>query len=215
MKKVICLLAVVSSVTVAFVSAQENAEPVKTKDADIVTFENEIPIDAVVVSVSPEGKLAGKVFQNIGQNEQGVTARVTISKLNGETVAISSTTDTGDFEFESVEPGHYTIIGVGPGYYGDEVINVKPHNAAYTSMIPVQVAPVTDAGAVYATYQDTPISTFSTAPGFNGSFHQSTPGGGRGLFRGRGRFGLRSLLPLVGLVGLTGISNDDDTSPTL
>ena len=232
MKTAISLLTVLSLVTVAFVSAQESVVTTQNNNPGVATFVSDIPSDAVVVSVSPEGNLTGKVFQNINEQQQAVTAKVTISTLNGETVASSATSEEGTFEFPSIEPGYYTIIGVGAGFYGDEVVNVKPHGEAYTSFVPVQLSAGMDAGAVYASHQAAPIATFSgscgggcgggcsggcgggscgggcSGGGFGGG---GFGGGGRGLFAGRG---LRGLLPFVGLAGLAGInSNDDDASP--
>lgn len=241
MKTVFSLLTVFSIGLVAVVAAQQDEEfktPADTAPA-VENSTTETADNAIRVSLTKDGVLTGMVFKRVDDRQQPVTAKVTIAKLDGETLSSEVTEEDGSFQFESIEPGYYTIVGVGPGYYGDQTVDVTSYGEAYTAQVPVEVGSGFDAGVVYAGYQDAPLATFSgggcstcnSAPVFNsgggcgvgscGSCGGGCGGGGGGFGGGRllgGRAGgLRSLLPLVGLVGLVGLDNDDDDdiSPAL
>ena len=181
--------------------------------------------------------LKGKVYKHEDDAQHPVTAKVTISNLNGETLSWGFAASDGTFEFNAIEPGYYTIVGIDEGYYGMQTVNVKSHGEEFTSTVPVQVEQGAQAEDVYAALQDAPLATLSTTPvgsqgqemqarvpfvesypssGFSSGGGYSSSGfssGGGG--RIRGRRGLRRLWPLVGLVGLTAIDGDDDASPDM
>ena len=242
MKTVFSLLTVFSLGLVAIVAAQQDEEfktPADTAPA-VEDSKSETSDNAIRVSLTKDGVLTGMVFKRVDDRQQPVTAKVTLANLDGETLSTDMTEKDGSFKFDSIEPGYYTIVGVGPGYYGDQTIDVTSYGEAYTAQVPVEVAPGFDAGVAYAGYQDAPLATFSCGCA-TGNCGGGTPvfsgggcgvgscgscgggcggggfGGGGGRLLGGGRGGLRSLLPLVGLAGLAGLSNDDDDdiSPTL
>ena len=143
--------------------------------------------------------------------------------MNGETLSSDYTDEAGEFKFEEIKPGFYTIVSVAPGFYADQTVDVTSYGESYTAQIPMEVAPGGfDAGAVYTGYQDAPIGNFSAgAPVVGGSCGIGSCGscGGGGGCGGSGGGRLRALLPLVGLVGLVGLAgdddDDDDASPAL
>ena len=244
MKTVFSLLAVLSLSIVAFAAQQDEEFVTTAETAPAVNTEATPAVEnAVRVSLSEDGELSGMVFKTVDDRQEPVTAKVTISKLNGETISSDMTGDDGTFKFDSIEPGYYTIITVGQGHFGDQTVDVTSYNEAYTAQVPVEVGGFSggfapsggfDSGVVYSDFQSAPISTFSggCATGTCGSSSFSSgglgtcgscggcSGGGGGLFRGGfsgGGGGLRSLIPFVGLAGLAGLGgdDDDDASPAL
>ena len=218
MKSIISLMTVFSLSLVAFAAQDEDFEiSADIAPPEVATSDQIDAADAIRVSLSEDGVLTGLVFKQVDDRQQPVTAKVTISKLNGETISSELTEKDGSFAFESIEPGYYTIVGVGQGYYGDQTIDVTSYGEAYTAQVPVEVAPGGfDAGVVYSGYQDAPLNTFSSAPVYSsggGCGVGSCGSCGGGCGSAGGRRGLRALLPLVGLVGLVGLADDDDTSP--
>ena len=228
MKTTLTYFAILSLGLVAFLSAQDTEVSILSEN-DHYDIDAPIPENSLDVSLNENGKLVGNVFQG-EQAKTPVTARVTISTLKGEVLAAGNTTEDGDFEFDAIEPGYYSIVGIAPGFYGDQVINVQPHNDGFLRSVPIQMDSGVDMGVFYHTNHNLPLSTFSTdGYSFSGTPVYSSGGfssggfssGGRGrLFRGRGRGrllggGLQSLLPFVGLVGLAGLDDDDDASPTM
>ena len=235
MKSMITFFPVILLVAVGIVAAQQNL-PVNETESQPVAELNEPapPVDAIPVSLSQNGELSGTVYRHENGNQKAVVAKVTISKLNGDSIAAGMTREDGKFTFDSIEPGFYTVIGIGSGYYGDQVIDVRSHDEVYTTTVAVQVADGFDTNGVYTSLGQAPLSNFSSSPiqsdgqffqqlgppqgsqVFYGGTTQVSSGGtgslGRRRFRGRG---IRRLLPLIGLVGLTAINNDDDASPTM
>lgn len=213
MKITFSLLTVLSLGLVALVAAEQNEIVATSADraAQATEATLETPDETLRVSLSEDGVLSGTVFQNVDDRQQPVAAKVTISKLNGDAIQSETANEDGTFEFEAIEPGYYTIVGVGPGYFGDQIIDVAPHGDAYAATVPVEVSQAVDPGAVFAEYQDVPVQTFATdSCGWNCS---GCAGGGVSSGRGGGK--LRRLLPLAGLVGLVGLSDDDDASPDM
>ena len=235
MKTTLSLLSILSLGLVAFVTAQQDTDITASNEISGVNNEISIPADAIAVSLDQDGILIGNVFQNVEDDRTPVNAKVTISTLKGEVLATSITGENGEFQFGEVEPGYYTVIGVGAGSFGDQVVNVVPHGEAYTTAVPVQVNAGVNAGVVYAGFQDAPLATFAQAPvaahgfaaqgcsscqqqsscsscsscsgGCSGGGRGGLFGGRRGLFGGRGLgFGGGGLRSLLPFVGLAGLA---------
>jgi hypothetical protein len=187
--------------------------------------------DVVEVTLSEDGKLEGHVFTMIEDEEAPIAGKVTLT-AEGKTVTSKETDPTGNFSFEDVKPGLYTMVGVAGEYVGDKVIEVKPFEeeelAGEYTAIPLKVAPAFEPAALEP-FAAMPLQTLSSAPVLGNSYFGgmstgcsacNTCGGGGfgGGFGSGGGFGaglnLRRLALIggtVGLaVGLSGPSSPDE-----
>ena len=166
------------------------------------------PSDAFKVSLTEDGQLSGHVFAMMDDEEAPIAGKVALT-ADGKTISAIETDATGNFSFEDVKPGLYTMIGVAGEYVGDKVIEVTPFSTdgEYTA-IPLAVAPKMNAGGVFNSYSAMPMQTFSSAPvgtqyygGYTAGGCSSGCGGGGGrLFSGGGNF--RRLAIIGGAVGI-------------
>lgn len=190
--------------------------------------------ESIKVSISEDGKIQGQVFTMLDNEKAPLIGKVSLTDVEGESVATSDTDEDGNFAFQDVEPGTYKAIGVAGDYVGDTEIEVTESKGEYTS-IPLAVAPAATAQLI-DTYSSLPAASFSQSPavGYAGGYsvggcstcsgggshsygRVSSCGGGcgscgscggGGLFRGGGGLNFRRLALIGGIVGIAvGVSS--------
>ena len=181
--------------------------------------------ETIKISIA-DGKIHGKVFAELQDQEAPVAGKVTLTDIDGNTVTTLRTDEDGNFYIADIKPGKYRAIGVAGDYVGDAEIEVTFESAdeedGVYAAIPLAVAPSTGT-AIFNMYSNLSASAFSQCSGgcapaatrgcgsCGGSFGGRSFGGfGNGSFGGYGGqfaggglrgFGSQFGLARLGLIG--------------
>lgn len=172
------------------------------------------------VTLQEDGSLAGKAF--VAETaEKAADAKITLSQ-EGEVVGSVNADADGNFSFQNIEPGSYSMLGVSDPYVGQSSFDVAPFSSGGCSSCSMGLSSQ-PTETVYSSCGEAPAQSFSASPcgggcsscgcgGAGGGF-----GGGGGLLGGGGGGGfLSSRLFRLGAIGgviAVAVSDDDDASP--